>query len=40
MIAFAMLQVVGFGNYFFVSQQKMVSGPVAKNQVIQLELKL
>jgi len=39
-LAFAMLQVVGFGNYFSVSQQKVVSGPVAKNQVIQLEVKL
>jgi len=38
-LLFAVLQIVGFDNYFFVKQQNN-GGRVADNKVIQLELKL
>jgi len=39
-LLFAVLQIVGFDNYFFVKQQNNGGGRVADNKVIQLELKL
>jgi len=39
-VVFAVLQIIGFDNYFFVTQQKGEPGRVANDKVIQLELKL